>query len=499
MGKNSGSAPQAPNPNQIIPLQEAADRRAMEAAIAGSRVNNYGPTGSQIWSRTPIFDQAAYDEAMANYNPGSPAVPAVRRGGEDHRIISPGRAAVPASGPLPTREQFTNDQWGLTTTLSSEQQQLYDQGVQGNLQQGQLRQDAGNRVAQSMGQPFDTSGAPQLTGSLNAPDLDTSYLQNFQGLNAPTMQGTNLQAPNQTLLAPGQLSEGVPEALRGFSDKLGGLDPMQFNQQAADAAYNQGTRYMDPMVQQNKSALEARLAEQGFVPGTPGYNQAMQNFQDTNNRAYADARDRAVTAGTSSGQANFGNSMGAIQAQIAAALQGGQFQNNQQAQNFSQQGAQADQQRQMGLDANNAAQANFQNNNSASQQNFINAKDAAQQAFDNNNFVGMQRNATAQQGFENQQSAGAFGNTARQQAIAELLQQRQLPLQEYQALQGGQGVQMPGAAAQAGAPNMNAPDIMGAFNNQYQGQLGAYNAQIGQDNATTGTIGSIAAMAAMYF
>lgn len=86
-------------------------------------------------------------------------------------------------------------------------------------------------------------------------------------------------------------------------------DPSQFYQDASDAAYRNQTRYLDPQVAQQQKALEARLAEQGFVPGTPGYNQAMQNFMDTNARAYAQARDTSTLQGYQVGSQNFGNSL----------------------------------------------------------------------------------------------------------------------------------------------------------------------------------------------
>jgi hypothetical protein len=83
----------------------------------------------------------------------------------------------------------------------------------------------------------------------------------------------------------------------------------QFNQAASDAAYNSATRYLDPQIAQQQQALEARLAEQGFVPGTPGYKQAMGNFMDTNQRAYAQARDTATLQGFSQGNNQFNQSL----------------------------------------------------------------------------------------------------------------------------------------------------------------------------------------------
>lgn len=97
-------------------------------------------------------------------------------------------------------------------------------------------------------------------------------------------------------------------------------DPQQFYQNAADAMYSQQTRYLDPQMQQQQQALEARLSEQGFVPGTPGYKQAMQNFQDTSARAYGAARDSSIAQGVTAGQGTFNNTMAASREALAQYL-----------------------------------------------------------------------------------------------------------------------------------------------------------------------------------
>ena len=91
--------------------------------------------------------------------------------------------------------------------------------------------------------------------------------------------------------------------------------------EAIDAAYGLQTRYLDPQVKQQQQALEARLAEQGFVPGTPAYNQAMQNFMDTNQRAYAQARDSSIIQGAQIGQGDYRNAISGAQLNNSAASQ----------------------------------------------------------------------------------------------------------------------------------------------------------------------------------
>jgi hypothetical protein len=108
---------------------------------------------------------------------------------------------------------------------------------------------------------------------------------------------------------------------------------------------------------------------------------------------------------------------------------------------------------------------------------------------------------TAQgQDFSQQMQTAGLDNSARQQALAEMLQSRMAPIAEVNALQSGAQPDMPqfgsgqGNITPAGAPNMGA-----LANDAYQGQLNAYNAQVGQSNSTMGTVGSIAAAALMAF
>jgi hypothetical protein len=89
-----------------------------------------------------------------------------------------------------------------------------------------------------------------------------------------------------------------------------------------------------------------------------------------------------------------------------------------------------------------------------------------------------------QQGFGQQIEAAKFGNVAQQQALAEAIQLRQLPLNEITALMSGSQIQNPQFGAYSGATVNAAPVFAGA---QAQGQFDAnkYNQQVSQANAQT--------------
>lgn len=95
-----------------------------------------------------------------------------------------------------------------------------------------------------------------------------------------------------------------------------------------------------------------------------------------------------------------------------------------------------------------------------------------------------------QQGFGQALEAGKFGNVAQQQALAEAIQLRQLPLNEITALMSGSQIQNPQFGAYSGATVNPAPIFAGT---QAQGQFDAnkYNQEVSQANAQTAGLYSL--------
>jgi len=88
------------------------------------------------------------------------------------------------------------------------------------------------------------------------------------------------------------------------------------------------------------------------------------------------------------------------------------------------------------------------------------------------------------QGFNQALQGGQFANTAQQQALAQAIQQRQMPLNEVNALVEGSQIQNPQFGAYQGsnvapAPIANAAAQQGAFDqNTYNQNVGSYNQQL---------------------
>lgn len=317
--------------------------------------------------------------------------------------------------------------WTNNQTLSPEQQGLYQKNVNSQLQQADLLSGLTSRVADSTSTPLSFTGGPRLTGSLSTSSFQTpTFADNLRDPSAPDSRATNLYA--------------------------GLASPQQYAQNAADAQYNAQTRYLQPQQQQQRQSLESRLAEQGFVPGTPAYSQAMGDLNRTQDMALAQARDSATLQGAQVGNQQFNND-----------LAGRQF---------------------------GAAEQNANYGRDLSGQQFQFAQDTSNR--------GMQReqtqdaNSLASLLFNQSQQAGVFGNQARNQYISELLAQRQYPLNELNALRSGTQVTNPSLTAQYSTPNLQTVDQLGAAQNNYNNQLGAYNAQVSSDNALLGTIGGVA-------
>jgi hypothetical protein len=95
-----------------------------------------------------------------------------------------------------------------------------------------------------------------------------------------------------------------------------------------------------------------------------------------------------------------------------------------------------------------------------------------------------------QQGFGQALESGKFGNTAQQQALAEAIQLRQLPLNEITALMSGSQIQNPQFGAYSGSTVQPAPIFAGT---QAQGAFDQnnYNQQVSQANAATAGLYSL--------
>jgi len=151
-----------------------------------------------------------------------------------------------------------------------------------------------------------TTGAPLFQTTISA----SQPLQNL-------INGSMAQAGN----ANGTLNNAI-FGLGGINSQLGTLG-QQINPQAAQDANQQGqkaayaaqTQYLDPQFKQGQSSLESQLANQGLVPGSQAYDNAMTNFNNSKQQAYSNAANQSVLTGSQIGTQMLNNNLAAVGAQ----------------------------------------------------------------------------------------------------------------------------------------------------------------------------------------
>ena len=291
--------------------------------------------------------------------------------------------------------QNPNGSYNDTVSLSAPEQAILNQSQANQSQYGKIAGNQLSQVSSALSSPLSYAGMP----AMGASSISTG---------APT-SGYSSGGPIQMSVA----------------------NPSQFGaegQQAQNAVLGR----LQPFMQQNTNSLQAQLANQGLTPGTQAYNQAMlQNSQSNNDLALG-----AVQTGDNEMQQLYGD-----------ALSSGQFTNQAQAQQNSQ----------------NAAAASFYNQ-------------------------------AQMQNLGQQQIAGNYADQQRQQAINQALTLRQEPLNETAALMNGSQVSNPTFqnTAQTGVSPTNISQLIEQNYAQQSQNASAQNAGI------TG-LGSTALLAALMY
>lgn len=240
------------------------------------------------------------------------------------------------------QDPYGNPTWTSTTTLSPDQQELYNYDIASSKGLGQLQAKGLNYVGKMIDQPFSTSSLPSLTSRLDAPQFN-------QLGQAETMQRSGLTEQLQRDLEN--------QGMAGW-----------------DKATNLLMQRLEPSLERQQKSLDTQLANQGIMRGSEAYNQAQQDLAMKQN----DLRNQAALGGQQVQQNLFGQS-----------LQAGQFGN--QAMTQQQQNQLAN----LGF-SNTAAQQDFGNRQAQLQMN--NA--LAQQMFGNQATQAQLANQARGQGFQ---------------------------------------------------------------------------------------------------
>lgn len=421
------SPPPAPNYTQAAQVTAQGNLQAAQAATAANRVSQYTPYGSLVYTQDGTDSQG-------------------------------------------------NPMWNATTTLSPVGQQLQGIQDQTSLGLGQTINAQLGNVQNTMGQGFNPNlpGLNYSAGQANLGQVgqgpqfsQAGTAGQAQGVGqSPDLYGVNLQGQAQTGVA-GTGMQGWDTATQLLMSRL------------------------NPQMAQQAESQKAQLANQGIVPGTQAYENAMRSF----NQGQNDLLTQAQLQGAQVQNQMFNQN-----------LQAGQFGNQAVAQN---QQSQLNQQQANNTALNQGYQnqiAGTQLGNQALQQNYTNQlaglgfnNQQAQQGYANTLAAQQQNNAALQQGFANNVTNANLGNAAQQQAYNQAMTNYNLPLNTLGALRTGAQVQnptftnVPQQATTAGA------DILGAQTAQYNSALGASNAsaasQAGFNSGLMGLGGTLGAAA----
>jgi len=329
-------------------------------------------------------------------------------------------------------------QYQVTTTLSPDEQQIFDVNQATRLGLGTLANRQVGSLTDYLDHRFDpTNNLTPIVSSVPTPTLATSFSPGFA-----IQPGVNMQ-----------------QAPTSFGDTQGDIaynvGPQDWSQNVQDVQNALFSR-LDPELQRDRAALETSLANQGLNQGDEAYTRAIDAF----NRQSNDARTQALLA-ASQEQSRLAN----------LAFEQGQFNNQAQAQDFAQQAARG-QFAQAGIGQNNQANLGAANYGLAAQgQQFGQNLQGAQ--------FGNQALTTQQQ---LELAAAGLANSANAQEFQQAQALRNQPINEITALMSGGQVSMPNFQPYQ-APTIAAPQISSDVYNTANLLNQQYGQQVGQQNA----------------
>lgn len=154
------------------------------------------------------------------------------------------------------------------------------------------------------------SGTPLWSQTVNLSPEQLAAYQKDVAMNA-ALQGVGMQGVGYVQNALNQpLSFEGMQALQS---------PGEIQKAAADAAYQNAMRYVEPRLQRQQASLENQLANQGITRGSEAWNAAMQESEANRENVYGQAQNQAYLQGLQGAAQAYGQGMGTRQQQISEA------------------------------------------------------------------------------------------------------------------------------------------------------------------------------------
>lgn len=268
------SKPKAPAAPDYVGAAQAQGSANVDAALAGTSLatpNQVNPFGTTSWANT------GYDAAMQQWLAQQPGG-AGGATGAGTGVVSPGYG--PTSG--------VRDNIELSSAANP-----FIPGTAIGGAAGTTLQNLGVPSPSSVLGKGDGSKPPSYTPS---PE-ETAY-NNW--LSSKPSQDKYTKPGDWTLTS--QFSPELQKLYdRTSSNPLAPADlgaGAEANRQtASDALYKRATMYLDPQVEQQRTALQARLNDQGIMPGSEAYTYQMGQFEKNYGQQYDAARQSAIAGG----------------------------------------------------------------------------------------------------------------------------------------------------------------------------------------------------------
>lgn len=534
MGKKSApKTPDPPDPRVVADSQTQSNLETALATAALNRVNVNSPYGTVRYTQSPT-NPLSYTQSI-NLSPEQQQQLnnqyAVGNATTDLALQNFGQVSAAQAQPF----DLGGLSPALTTGVNTQQLQY------GPTQAGQIQTGVGDAGPLASG----VSDAGAINSNIQNTGVNTATPTaqlNTAGVN-PGQLATALGAsPQYQTNVDISGVQGIP----GLGDFAGE------RQRIEDQFYGQQSGRINEEYDRQQALLENKLRNQGLTTGSEAWDWEMKRLGDNRNRALEDARLSSSQFAAGEQGRLFNQAMGARQQGVGEQFQLGDFYNTAAGNIFGQNlaragfGNQAIAQQyglnagemdrlnnvlaqQYGIDLNsfnagnqalgqqfgqnlaagqfgNQAQqqqygqnlSNAQFQNQAQQQLFAQllglgdfANRAQQQQYTQNMGDAQFYNTAAAQDLQQQLQAGAFGNQARTQDLQEQSYVRNLPINELAALLGAApGIQLPQGQAY-GAANVNPTDIAGIYQNNFNNQMSAYNAQ---QQAKGGKLGGMGGM-----
>jgi len=338
-----------------------------------------------------------------------------------------------------------------TQSLSPDQQNLSNLGMQTQTNLGGLAAQQSGSLQNLLAAPMNLSGAPA-----QAP------MNWLTDVSDPKYGFADVGGQQRSLGDYGQ-QQGTFGDAGDITRSYGPTDNFSADRQRVEESlYGR----IDPKLQQDRQALETRLQDQGIRYGSTAYNQAMDDW----NRQSTDARLAVTAAG---GQEQ--------QRMMEMAAQRAGFQNAAQQQAYTQALGR-------GTFANQAQAQQFQEMLNAG----TFANQAQSQDFQQAALRGQFYNAAAAQNLARNQAISAAQNQTRATSLAEQYAQRNQPINEISALMSGSQVKDP-SFIPTGNQQIATTDYAGLVNNRFNQDMQNYQTQSNNANQLIGGLfGAIA-------